>query len=57
MIAAMRVLRAARALLLYVRNLPVRRHFPIVAGDAAATERRESEKTNETHHVPPRKYG
>ena len=53
MIAAMRVLAARRALLFDVGNLPARRHFPIVARDAAAAERRETEETNKTHHGDP----
>ena len=53
MIAAMRVLAARGALLFDVSNLPVRRDFPVVAGNAAATERREAEEPNKTHHGDP----
>ena len=53
MIAAMRVLAAGRALLFHVGYLPVRGDFPVVAGNAAAAERRETEETNKTHHGDP----
>jgi hypothetical protein len=52
-IAAMCVLAARRALLFYVSNFAVRGHFTVTAGDAAAAERREAEKSNETHHDDP----
>jgi hypothetical protein len=47
------VLVAARSLLFHVGNLAVRRDFPVVAGDAAAAERRETKETNQTHHADP----
>lgn len=47
------VLAARRALLFYVGNLAVRGHFTVAAGNAAAAERREAEKSNETHHGDP----
>ncbi len=52
-VAAVRVLAATRALLLDVGDLTVGSDFPVVAGDAAAPERGESEETDETHHVTP----
>jgi hypothetical protein len=45
-IAAVTVLIAGRSFFFYVGNLAVRGHFAIVAGDAAAGERRESEETD-----------
>jgi hypothetical protein len=52
-IAAMCVLAARRAFLFYVGNLAIRGHFTVAAGHAAAAERREAEKSNETHHGDP----
>jgi hypothetical protein len=52
-IAAMCVLAARRAFLFYVGNLAIRGHFTVAAGHAAAAERREAEKSNETHHDDP----
>ena len=46
MVAAVRVMLTAAALLLNVGNLTVRRYFPIATGDASASESRESEEAN-----------
>ena len=53
-IASVRLLRARRALLFDVGNLTVCCDFPVPAGHASATERRETEKTDQTHHADPR---
>jgi len=45
-VAAVRVMLAAAALLLNVSNLTVRRYFPVATGDASASESRESEEAN-----------
>ena len=45
-VAAVRVMLAAAALLLNVSNLTVRRYFPIATRDASASESRESEEAN-----------
>jgi len=50
----MRLVRARRALLFDVSNFTVCRHFPIAARDATATESREAEKSDQTHHADPR---
>src|SRR6185503_17839731 len=47
-------MRARRALLFDVGNLTVCCDFPVPAGHASATERRETEKTDQTHHADPR---
>ncbi len=52
-IPSMRLVRAGRALLFDVSNLTVCGHFPVAARDATATERREAEKTDQTHHADP----
>ena len=38
------------ALFLDVRDLAARRHLAVAANHAAACERREAEKSNQTHH-------
>jgi hypothetical protein len=45
-VAAVRVMLAAAALLLNVSNLTVRRDFPVATSDASASESRESEEAN-----------
>ena len=48
-IAAMPVAAARLAFLLDIRNFAARGHFAVPADDAAAGERGEAEKPNETH--------
>ena len=36
-----------------IRDFPARGHFAVPADDAAARQRRETEKPNETHHESP----
>lgn len=47
----MRVVLAAGALFLDVGNLAIGRDFPVMAGDASASERGETEQTDKAHHV------
>jgi len=41
---------AGFAFFLDVRDFPTRRHFAVLADDAATGKRRKSKKPNETHH-------
>jgi hypothetical protein len=49
-IPAVRLVLAAETFLFDVSDFAVRRDFAIVACDAAAAERRESEEANKAHH-------
>jgi len=53
-IASVRLVRARRALFFDVGNLTICCDFPVTAGHASATERRETKKTDQTHHADPR---
>lgn len=53
-IASVRLQRARRALLFYIGDFTVCCDFPVPARDAPASERRETEKTDQTHHADPR---
>jgi hypothetical protein len=50
-IAAVRVASADLALFLDVHDFPVRGYLAVLAHHAAASEGREAEQPNETHHV------